>query len=78
MKRMNKRKFSMKLLTKFQLLTMMIFTVGVFGCGDVSEYSNPVAANNIDGFNWLSLPLHEHQTPDGISFQKVYFTVSKK
>ncbi|MBM4175916.1 MAG: hypothetical protein FJ213_07060 [Ignavibacteria bacterium] len=60
-------------------LSVLISVIMIFltGCGDVSEYSNPVGSNNIDGINWISMPLHEQQTPDGISLQKIYFTVSK-
>lgn len=68
----------MKLLIKIKLAVLLMISIGSVGCSDVSEYSNPVASNKIDGINWLSLPLHEHQTPDGKSFQKMNFKVSKK
>lgn len=71
------RKLEMKLKTKLQLTVLGLMMIGAVGCSDVSEYSNPVTSNKIDGINWMSLPLHEHQTPDGISFQKVYFTIAK-
>lgn len=67
----------MKILKTIKTVAAAILILGVVGCGDVVDYSNPVTNTKIDGMNWLSLPLHEIQTPDGIYFEKVFFTVTK-
>lgn len=67
----------MKILKTIKIVAASILILGIMGCGDVVDYSPPISNTNIDGMNWLSLPLHEIQTADGIYFEKVFFTITK-
>ncbi len=62
---------------KIKFILFIILTIGLFSCGDVVDFSNPVSDQNPNGMRWISLPLLEVQTPDGIYFEKVFYTVTK-
>ncbi|MBM4175915.1 MAG: hypothetical protein FJ213_07055 [Ignavibacteria bacterium] len=62
---------------KIKFVLFVIVTFGIISCGDVVDFSNPVSNQGPDGRKWISLPLLEVQTPDGIYFEKIFYTATR-